>query len=122
MNYFDLPEYATLAPFETVTGSRPSSNHVNSASPLERLVASIHRRNIAPQGYRYVANIDAADLARAMLAVKYASIAGELRLITSAVDNAGNAVSDIALYVRDHLPEPESFWSAFRSPVQSSAA
>lgn len=122
MNYFDLPEYATLAPFESVTGSPPLSNHAASASTLEQLVASIHRHTTAPDGYRYVANIGAADLGRALLAVKYASIAGELRLIASAVDNAGNPVSDIALYVRDHLPEPESFWSAFHSPTQSSAA
>src|SRR5437764_376568 len=119
---FDLLETSSIAPFETDPASRPCRNHDTSASPLDLFVARIHRGAAAPHGYRFVANVDAADLWRALFAVKYASRTGELRLITPAVDNAGNRVPEIALYVRDHLPEPESFWSMFYSLGQSNAA
>jgi len=81
---------------------------------LERLVARLHRTAVAPRGYRFVANIDVVDFTRAVRTVGQVAVAGELRLITPAVDDAGNPVPDVALYVRDHLPEPEEFWHAFQ--------
>jgi hypothetical protein len=122
MNYYELPEYASLAPFITTPEFSASQNEPVSPSPLMRLVAEIHRRAAAPRGYHYVANIAAAELAHALIAVKHASTAGELRLITLAVDNAGHPVSDVALYVRDNLPAPEAFWTAFHSLDHSHAA
>jgi hypothetical protein len=133
MNYFDLPEYASLSPFESVAVRSPADDHDaavtrpafdrgESATPLERLVAKFHRRAVAPRGYRYVANLGATDLERALLAIKYGSGDGELRLVTPAVDSAGNPVPDFALYVRDHLPDPTSFWLLFHSAAQTNAA
>ena len=122
MNYYELPEYASLAPFEATPEDRPVQTAPASPSPLVRLVASIHRRAAAPRGYRYVANIAASGLAHALIAVKQASSENDLQLITPAVDDAGNPVSDIALYVRDELPDPAAFWSAFQSLGHSHAA
>ena len=119
MNYLSLPEYADLAAASTAP-SFPSSH--TSPSSLERLVANIHRRAAAPRGYRFVANIAVADFARAVRAVKLTETIGEVRLITPAVDDAGNHVPDIALYVRNHLPEPEFFWAMFHSLDQQHAA
>jgi len=118
MNYFELPEYASVAPFEIEAAVAVAP----SPSPLERLVAGIHRRAVAPPGYRFVANIAAEDVDRARRTVRQVTIAGELRLVDSAVDAVGNPVPGAALYVRDHLPEPEAFWSVFGAPDRSHAA
>jgi len=118
MNYFELPEYASVAPFEieATVAVAPSP------TPLERLVAGIHRRAVAPPGYRFVANVAADDVDRAMRIVRQVTIAGELRLVPSAVDAVGDPVPGAALYVREHLPEPEAFWAAFGAPDRSHAA
>jgi hypothetical protein len=118
MNYFDMPEFATAAPFGSSSASRATQAHRS----LSRLAARIHRCAAAPQGYRFVANIAASALARAMLAVKYSSITDDLRLITPAVDDAGNHVDDVALYVKKQLPDPTVFWAMFDSASESSAA
>lgn len=84
-------------------------------SALENLVARIHRRHVAPRGFRFVANIDLTDFSRAVRAVRQSPVASALRLITPAVDDAGQPVPDGALYIREGLPEPESFWILFHS-------
>ncbi len=118
MNYLDLPEFATAAPFGSNAESRATQAHRS----LSRLAARIHRCAAAPQGYRFVANIAASALARALVAVKYSSTSDDLRLITPAVDDAGNPVDDIALYVKNQLPDPAAFWTMFHSGSETSAA
>ncbi len=122
MNSLTLPEYADLAEADTVPSFPYSQPSFDSPSSLERLVANIHRRAAAPRGYRFVANIAVEDFARAVRAVKLTETIGEVRLITPAVDDAGNHVPDIALYVQNHLPEPEFFWAMFHSLDRQHAA
>ena len=81
----------------------------------DNLIARIHRRKVAPAGFRFVANIDLTDFGRAVRAVRQSPIARALRLITPAVDATGQPVPDVALYIRADLPEPESFWIIFHS-------
>ena len=85
-------------------------------------MARIHRSSVAPWGYRFVGNIDLADFTRAVRAVRQTATTGDLRLITPAVDEAGDPVPDVALYVRECLPEPEAFWKAFHALGQRHAA
>jgi hypothetical protein len=118
MNYFDLPELSAIAPF----GSNTATREDNARNALTRLAARIHRCAAAPQGYRFVANIAASALVRAVLAVKYTAGVEDVRLITPAVDEAGNPVDDIALYVRDELPDPTTFWAMFHSARETHAA
>src|SRR5262245_3815424 len=119
MNYFDLPEFSSAAPFGSNAAFRAAANESRARNSLERLAARIHRSAAAPQGYRFVANIAAAALAHAMLAIKYSSGGEDLRLITPAVDDAGNPVDDIALYVREQLPDPTAFWTLLHSTTES---
>ena len=120
MNFPDLT--VSAAPVGTAPSFPVSGNHGRPPSALERLVAGLHRRAAAPRGYRFVANIAVEDFARAVHAVKQVAIVSEVRLITPAVDDAGNMVSDIALYVRDDLPAPEAFWAVFYSLDEYHAA
>jgi hypothetical protein len=91
-------------------------------SSLARLVAGIHRQAVAPRGYRFAANIGAADRERALLALRYATGPGEVLLEPSAVDDAGNPVAGLALYVRYSIDEPRAFWAMFDTLGESRAA
>jgi hypothetical protein len=122
MNYFEIPEFSSAAPFGSNAAFRAAVKEDQARSSLERLAARIHRCAAAPEGYRFVANIAASTLARAMLAIKYCSGGDSLRLITPAVDDAGNPVDDIAVYVKAELPDPGAFWSMFHSASETTAA
>lgn len=122
MNYFELPEFTSAAPFGSDVAFRLAARETKARNSLERLAARIHRCSAAPQGYRFVANIAASALSRAMLAIKYCSAGEDLRLITPAVDDAGNPVDDVAVYVKDQLPDPAAFWVMFHSATETSAA
>ena len=122
MNSHDVPEYAgaTAAAFEARTDE--SGENSADVSSLERLVASIHRQARAPRGFRFVANIAAADRERALLALRYGADAGTILLEPSAVDEAGSPVEDLALYVRYSAPEPRAFWLLFHALGDRDAA
>lgn len=122
MNYFEIPEFSTAAPFGSNAAFRLAASEEKARNSLSRLAARIHRCSAAPQGYRFVANIAASALAQAVLAVKYCASTEDLRLITPAVDDAGNAVDDVAVYVREELPDPTLFWSMFHSVNHTNAA
>ncbi|HET7537043.1 MAG TPA: hypothetical protein VFJ90_11345, partial [Candidatus Didemnitutus sp.] len=116
------PEFVTAAPFGSSVADRHAVKETKARSSLERLAARIHRCAVAPQGYRYIANIAASSLSQAMLAVKYTAGTEDLLLITPAVDDAGNPVDDIAVYANDELPDPTAFWAMFHSGREGNAA
>jgi hypothetical protein len=66
-------------------------------------------------GYRFVSNIAASDLDRALRAIKIAAPKGEMRLVLIACSDLGLPLKGAALYVMDHLPEPDLFWNTYRS-------
>jgi hypothetical protein len=121
VNYVELPEYSSLALPADQSASPFPLNSVT-PTPLQRLAARLHRHAVAPRGYRFVANIAAAQLQYAVRAIRRVSVAGELQLRTPAVDEAGQPVLDAALYIRTHLPEPVEFWTVFRSLSHRHAA
>lgn len=66
-------------------------------------------------GYRFVSNIAASDLDRALRAIKIAAPKGEMRLVLIACSDLGLPLKGAALYVLNHLPEPDLFWNIYRS-------
>lgn len=94
---------------------------MNAARPLDssslvgRLLAPLHRTDDSQSGYRFVANIAAADLDRALQAVKMVAPGGEIRLVLIACSELGLPLKGAAVYVLNRLPEPESFWRMFHS-------
>ena len=122
MNYCDPTACSTIATLGAGLASTNAENRPATVSSLGRLVARIHRRAAAPLGYRFVANIAAPNLARAVRAAKATNVAHEVRLVTCAVDDAGNSIAAVAVYVRANLPDPKAFWSAFHARAQHRAA
>ncbi|MBL9215620.1 MAG: hypothetical protein JNG83_09105 [Opitutaceae bacterium] len=122
MNYCDTADYSAVAALGAHLDSPKSENRHSSATSLARLVARIHRRAAAPLGYRFVANIAAANLARAVRAARATNVAGEVQLVASAVDDNGRPIAAVAVYVRANLPEPKAFWTAFHVRARDRAA
>ena len=66
-------------------------------------------------GYRFVTNIAAADVARALKAARMAAPCGEIHLVLIASSDLGLPLKGAALYVRDQVARLEFFWHLFRS-------
>jgi hypothetical protein len=75
--------------------------------------------NFAPDGYRFVANIPAADLDRALRASRIAAPSGELRLVLIACSELGLPLKGAALYVLNRLPDPAFFWNLYQALAPS---
>ena len=118
----DLAEHDGITEFSACLVAHLFERPQVSSISGENLVASVHRRALAPRGFRFVANLDLSDYERAVRAIRQTPMARTLRLVTPAVDAAGRPVPDVALYVRADLPEPESFWIIFHSLGHDDAA
>jgi hypothetical protein len=66
-------------------------------------------------GYRFVTNIAAADIDRALRAAKIAAPSGEIHLVLIASSDLGLPLKGAALYVRDQMSRLDFFWHLFRS-------
>jgi len=122
MNSLDLTDCPGSATTATTPAISPRGAESVTASPLERLVAGICRRAAVPNGYRFIANLDADDRERALVALRHGSGTGELLLNSAACDEIGRPVPGLALYVRADRPEPQVFWILFHALGQRTAA
>lgn len=73
-------------------------------------------------GYRFVTNIAAADVDRALRAARIAAPAGEIHLVLIAGPDLGLPLKGAALYVRNEMSRLDFFWHLFRNlaPAPSS--
>lgn len=65
-------------------------------------------------GYRFVTNIAAADVARALKAARMAAPSGEIHLVLIGSADLGLPLKGAALYVRDQVARLDFFWHLFR--------
>ena len=98
---------------------------MNTYSPVDShssLELAQSQANVARDVYRFVANIPAADLDRALRATKIAAPSGELKLVLIACSELGLPLKGAALYVLTHLPDPAFFWNLYHSLAPSQYA
>ena len=66
-------------------------------------------------GYRFITNIAAADVDRALRAARIAAPAGEIHLVLIAGPDLGLPLKGAALYVRNQMSRLDFFWHLFRN-------
>src|SRR5262245_35825335 len=89
-----------------------------SASPSTESATKISRHTepaSVRSGYRFVTNIAAADVDRALRAARMAAPSGEIHLVLIASSDLGLPLKGAALYVRDQVARLDFFWHLFRS-------